>query len=120
MPAAGKPPQRQAGWSASQDSIWPIHGGAPGIAAAWAPPVVRPMPPASGAGGTGRGRPPGQLQQRGGLQLADTLAADAEFSGQAVVGAPRRRKGAQGKDQPPPFLKPIEQLPGQPGQVAIG
>jgi hypothetical protein len=34
MQAAGKPPQRQASFRASQDSIWPSHGGAPGIAAA--------------------------------------------------------------------------------------
>ena len=29
-------PTGQADFSASQDSIWPIHDGAPGIAAAWA------------------------------------------------------------------------------------
>ena len=56
-----------------------------------------------------RGRT-GQLQQRRRLELADALAADAELGGEAVVGAPGRREGARGEDQPPPFLKLIQIL----------
>jgi len=54
----------------------------------------------------------GQLLQRRGLQLADALTADAELAGGAALGAPGRREGAGGKDQPPPFLMLIEQIPG--------
>jgi len=61
----------------------------------------------------------GQLLERGGLELADALAAGAELGGQAVVGAPRRREGARGEDQPLSFLKLIEQIAGQLGQVAV-
>ena len=43
------------------------------------------------AAGTGRA---GQLLQPGGLKLADTLAADVEFGGEAVAGAPGRCEGA--------------------------
>ena len=41
-------------------------------------------------------------------ELADALAADAEFGGEAVVGTLGSREGAQGEDQPPPFLQLAE------------
>jgi hypothetical protein len=34
----------------------------------------------------------GQLQQRGGLEMADAFAVDAELGGQAVLGTPDLRK----------------------------
>jgi hypothetical protein len=84
--------RRQAGWPASQDSIGPSHGGAPGIAAAPAPPgrAAGAAPPAQRPVPVVRGRP-GQPLQRRGLQLADTLTADAEGRGLGPAGWTVRR-----------------------------
>src|SRR5690348_10063775 len=83
---AGEPPRRQAGCPTSQDSIWSIRSGTPGIAAARAPPG---RAAATARQRSGRYRScaaaRGQLLQRGGLELADVLAAGAEFGDEAVV-----------------------------------
>ncbi len=61
-----------------------------------------------------------KLPQCRGLKLADTLAADAKFGGKAVVGTPGLGEGARCEDQPSPLLEFIDQVLGQPEQVAVG
>src|SRR5712692_9365815 len=62
----------------------------------------------------------GEPGERFCLELADTLAADSQLTGERIVGSLVPRERAGGEDQPAPLISLAEQFSGQPRNMPIG